>query len=319
MFFIILSLPSSLSLIIAGICYTVYGEAYSHWVKGKVDLENEDQRIVEFFGREVFISTPNNYLLRSDEGKLVELDSGTHSYDFSFQLPQELPGSFEAFYGHIRYNVEAFIDAPWDGKKELKLEFTVASNVNLNELPEVKIPCKSEEVTSFCYWCLCTSDPLNLTVTLPYAGFVPGQNIPMTIDIDNKTTVEILWTKITFTRKVEFTCDSPKLKTKTELNKILEVLIEGASELSTKRIQKELPLPHVLTSSTLELCKIIKISYDLRVEFETSGCHCNPFFDIPITIGVIPLDIEAFPFSFTEATAPTLRKLAKIHLFMWLA
>ena len=157
----------------------------------------DDKRFVEFSGRDILISTPKKYLLGRDGGQLIRLENGLHSYDFSFQLPEKLPDSFEMFRGHIRYSVQVTLDAPWEGQKQFSREFNVASNVNLNDLPEVKIPCKSEEVETFCCFCICIDpDPLLTTVTLPYTGFVPGQNIPITIDFENKSEVEVLWTTI---------------------------------------------------------------------------------------------------------------------------
>jgi hypothetical protein len=40
-----------------------------------------------------------------------------------------------------------------------------------------------------CFWC--KSGPLTLVTHLPARGYVPGQSIPMTIEVDNASNVNI--------------------------------------------------------------------------------------------------------------------------------
>lgn len=292
---------------------------YSHWTKAKVE-DDKDQRLIEYSGRDILVSSPKHYVLGREGGNLIKLDSGTHTYDFTFQLPDKLPASFEASLGHIRYHVEVLIEAPFPIPKEFQHQFTVVADVNLNDLPEVKVPCKCEEVQTFCccYGCLCCifcpTDPLTVSVALPYAGFCKGQNIPVVIDFDNQSDIEVLWTKVNLNRITQFTFNTPKLKTKTETEKVLEVLLEGVPENGTKRIEKNIPLPQVLMCSTLDQCKTIQISYELIFEFEARGMHMNIYMTIPVTIGTIPLDIEP-SICFEEASAPAMDSR---KLLLWL-
>lgn len=53
---------------------------------------------------------------------------------------------------------------------------------------------------TFC--CLfCASPPLTVDVRAPVSGYCPGQKIPITIDIENKSNVQLHLVKI-FLRKV---------------------------------------------------------------------------------------------------------------------
>lgn len=79
--------------------------------------------------------------------------------------------------------------------KKFKEKFTINCIDNLNQQPELAIPSKSEEIRSFC--CLfCKSGPFKMTVTIPMSGFAPGQNIPVTVAVNNKSKIDCERTNI---------------------------------------------------------------------------------------------------------------------------
>ena len=67
------------------------------------------------------------------------LAAGRYQYPFQFQLPHQLPSSFEGQYGRVRYSVKAVIDKPWKFDHEVKRPFTVISNVDLNLMPNAAV------------------------------------------------------------------------------------------------------------------------------------------------------------------------------------
>ena len=67
------------------------------------------------------------------------LPVGHNGFQFSFQLPQEIPSSFESEFGNIRYKVLVTVIKQFGPKVELEKSFTVLSPVNLNLLPEAKV------------------------------------------------------------------------------------------------------------------------------------------------------------------------------------
>ena len=58
---------------------------------------------------------------------------GTHMHEFSFQLPQALPSSFEGAHGYVRYWAKATMDRPWKFDHDTKTAFTVISHLDLND------------------------------------------------------------------------------------------------------------------------------------------------------------------------------------------
>ncbi|XP_078051486.1 arrestin domain-containing protein 3-like, partial [Augochlora pura] len=116
-------------------------------------------------------------ILDSFEPKsIIELKQGYHRYPFEFQLPRNIPSSFENVSGHIRYTVKAVIKRPWKFDHECKAAFTVVSTLDLNANRDKCIGINDEVQKKF-YSCCCKYGSMNITIRLPSTGFVPGQLI----------------------------------------------------------------------------------------------------------------------------------------------
>lgn len=154
--------------------------------------------------RDVYMNL-KSYLFGSEMADAINMPSGIHKFNFECPLPANLPESFEATkYGRIRYHAEAGLDLPLGHLahyEEFKLPLIVARVDDLNESPELKFPTESEQIEHSCFFC-CASEPIIMTVRLPYTGFVPGQNIDIKISYNNKSDVDIDSTKINLGRIV---------------------------------------------------------------------------------------------------------------------
>lgn len=192
----------------AALSFVIHGRAKCHWTEseqrtvGHGDNRRTETHDVHYEGKNVYLHT-KSLLFGNTGGQPIELPSGIHRYNFQFPLPALIPASFEGSHGNIRYRVEAELDVPWGFDKEFKLQFTVARKDDLNFQPELKIPIRSEDIKKFCCWC-CESDPLITTITLPFGGFVPGQDIPVMINYVNKSDVEVERTRIYLQRITKF-------------------------------------------------------------------------------------------------------------------
>lgn len=158
--------------------------------------------MVYYSGKEIYFST-KTYLVGTDDASIVRLPRGVHRYNFTCHLPFLLPESFEASHGFIRYEVEVILEIPWKVDKKFKRQFTVVRHDDLNHNPQLKLPCHSEEIKHFCCW-LFESEPLIMTVTLPYSGYAPGQVLHVTVNYFNKSKVEVRRTKISLKRIIRY-------------------------------------------------------------------------------------------------------------------
>lgn len=155
--------------------------------------------MVHFAGKDLYLNT-KSYLLGSSDGETIEtLARGTHKFEFSFQLPSELPASFETSHGHINYHIETGLDSPWGFDEKFKTEFTVVRCDDLNLSPELVLQTESEEIKNFCRL-FCKSKPLVMTVSLPQTGYVPGETIKVSIKYVNHSQVDVHSTRIDLLR-----------------------------------------------------------------------------------------------------------------------
>jgi hypothetical protein len=161
-----------------------------------------DMQSVHYHSEEVYLNT-KTYLMGFQGKQAEQIPAGTHRFTFEALLPDNIPASFKGSYGKIEYNVEACLDVPWRFDKKYKVIFIVGGNDNLNEQPDLKIPMENEKFTRFC--CLfCKSDPLTVTVTIPRGGFIPDEEIPVTINYVNTSDVKVDRTKIELKQIVNF-------------------------------------------------------------------------------------------------------------------
>lgn len=99
--------------------------------------------------------------------------------------------------------MEVVLDHPLSVDTQLKLDFTVVRNDDLNVRPELKVPCVREEIKTFKSF-FRKSDEFNMIVTIPQSGYVPGQNIPVTINYINKSSVKVERTKICLKKIIRY-------------------------------------------------------------------------------------------------------------------
>lgn len=292
----------NLTLLRLGLCFVVYGAAKCHWTEthsttsGSGRSRTTRTNTVHYKGKDVYLNT-RTYLFGRDGGDSIEIASGTYKYDFAVQLPPQLPFSFEGAHGSIRYYVEACLDIPWDFDEEIKKPFTVVRIDDLNLNRELKVPVNCEDVKTFC--CLfCESEPLVMNATIPCTGFIPGQNILIKVKYVNKSDQDIDHTRFSLKRIIHFNSTSPRSKTRTDSDKMAEVFGPGIRPGATISFDKILNVPQIAVNSNNLLCNVVQIYYQLTIEASVPGCHGNIEFNIPITIGTIPLDLAP------AATAP---------------
>ncbi|CAG2057359.1 unnamed protein product [Timema podura] len=118
------------------------------------------------------------------------LPAGDHSFLFTFSIPSNLPSSFEGSFGYIRYTIKATLDRPWKFNQDTKVALTVLAYRDLNMYPQLRTPLILGNTKTICCWC-CQSAPMAITARVPFTGVVPGQDVPLIVELDNPTSVDI--------------------------------------------------------------------------------------------------------------------------------
>ncbi|XP_011696571.1 PREDICTED: arrestin domain-containing protein 2 isoform X2 [Wasmannia auropunctata] len=281
---------------IRGIRVKVKGEANTHWATDKQEMDEKGQyrdETVTVTGHEEYFDK-EYYLVGSASGGEIEIQSGEHKFPFTCSLPTNLPSSFESDFGHVRYTVKATLDRPWKFDHDAKSPFTVIAPLDLNREPRAAESVQQEMSKTFC--CLwCSTPPLSVNFSLPVRGYVPGQSMPIKINIENLSNIVVNTVKLVLCKIVTFHATTPRRETKTEEIVVTEISRGPVVAGGTADYEQRLGIPP-LPPSNLANCRIIDLEYNLKVEAcVAEWYHENLSANTLIFVGTVPLAVYHVP------------------------
>ncbi|XP_035725454.1 arrestin domain-containing protein 17-like [Vespa mandarinia] len=278
------------------------GEAHVHWSTGS---ENDSTLTGDHTASEKYFSIEQSLLNRSTEIVRTELPEGQSEYYFSFQLPQNIPCSFEHKIGYIRYTAKAIVDIPWRLNWWTKSAFTVVTPFDLNPVSHQCVGINEETMKDFSFCCF-DKGSINVQIKIPSLGYVPGQFI-MTEVISDVKSSNINVTKISTKLEEEIIFHAQSFTEKAEI--LVQKNHEDGPIGKHHQTNLKLYIPP-LPPSNLEHCGIIELKYCLRVKVHVNGMHTKIDKKYPILIGTIPLFSSPYTswtqVDDTQPTAPTI-------------
>lgn len=281
---------SELLLTINGVGKTKFADRESGSkgvLKGKERYLNSELVLYQPLGLRIQIISrmAMNHHIISD--KLAEVPAGTYSHGFACQLPDTLPASFEGKFGNIRYWLKATLERPWRQAKNYTFHFQVVRQLDLNY--EVLLPVRSELTKSLGCWPCVPSGMLYASVELSTSGFVPGQFIPVVIQVNNKGNNKMTRIVTMLVQKAIYSAKRPFVYQKVDRTIVCKNVTPGirlpeGGVLAAENLQ----VPWVLPSSCYSF--VVQIAYEVAVEFQFDTCffNANQTVRVPVTIGVIP-------------------------------
>ena len=94
-----------------------------------------------------------------DEGRV--LVAGNHGFQFDYTLPRDLPSSYDARWGSVKYSVKATLSRPGRFDIERDTELTVSAHVDLNDDADLAVSSSSSVPCGLVYCharlCVCLS------------------------------------------------------------------------------------------------------------------------------------------------------------------
>lgn len=256
----------------SGISVTLLGESKTSWVNKMSDKIFESTET--YINERIDIT----YLDDVSDGEL--LPEGVHSMPFSFQLPTNLPSTYEGDYGYVRYKVCACIKLSPDNVcmipalqslKELTSDksLTVLGLVDVRDL--VKTPesgiCREDSFETVGCWC--ARGTIEASISVQRAGYIVGKPLPVNIKVTNRSGSKkmmnlLLLQEAHFQSKsrYESVCDT-KILTRVVESVSLETL-ENHKTIS-KQISVDIPFD--LTPTSVLRNSLISISYKFKLEF----------------------------------------------------
>ncbi|XP_033167103.1 arrestin domain-containing protein 17 [Drosophila mauritiana] len=272
--------------LVKAITLNISGYAETRWIERVTT--NRRRRRRTFYGREDYIAS-KTFLVGSNLSSQVSIEAGIHTYNFVCLIPSECPSSFEGSHGRVRYMANVTLVRPWKFDQSYTRCFTVLKVMDLNfDSPLLRVPAHSETSKTYCCW-PCKSDPLALQLTVPQTGFVPGQNVPLSVLVTNDSHIPVEQLLISFVMLVTYHSKPPSMPNTTSERLVVNTFNGDAVQRNCKKLfSYEIRVP-ATPPTCFNLCGIIQIAYQVEVEAKVKGCHNNETVTIPVTIGSVPL------------------------------
>ncbi|KFB40712.1 AGAP001891-PA-like protein [Anopheles sinensis] len=266
----------------------IIGLSHVQWSEKRGQGRN--RHTVTFYGKRDHLASVKVLVAKQQDGSPTELPAGEHIYEFALDLPSHLPTSFEGSLGHCRYTAQVVMDRPWKFNLTYKVGFTVVHPVDLNTAsPSIRMPACMEDARVFCcgWW---RTKPLFVRVTVPYTGFVPGQAIPLRIELNNQSDRVVEGVNMKLLQEITYTVEHPRTKTRKERHTLVKHIGDGVAGEQQNAYDQRLVVPTVAPSCTGN--NLISVAYRLHLTVRVSGCGSDPVLDIPLIIGTTPLTLQ---------------------------
>ena len=257
------------------------GKSYCHWTSGTGDNKKSHTNQEEHFKHKIVLLTS---LSTSDD---MSLGPGEFSYPFIFQLPCNLPPTFESsrHTGYVQYSLKIAFNVNSGLKSDIKAKIpfkVIGTPIDLNQTPRLLEPADAVTEKFLCCLC-CRSGPISLRCQINKQAFYIGEPIIFSVELDNKATDREL-------RKVEATLSKEVMMISSsswkgrhnfpESSVLLTQSVQPGAEESWHNVRFNIPTNIV---PTFENCKCIHVTYAFVVEVDIPNAIDTKVV-LPITI-----------------------------------
>lgn len=254
--------------------------------------KNDNGKTESFKAQESYLQNVA-FIFGSEDADPTEIGPGFHTFSFSNALPSNIPSSYDSKHGKVSYKVEAVFIIPWKLiNLKAKADVKVITQIDLNLDPSLKMPYYSEFSKRLRHWFILSKE-LQIKVGIPYSGYIPGHQVKIIFDVNNRSNVNVNKMTIELVQVIKLTSQKPSERTKTERKVILEAFALGTNKRSINQFESDIMIPANLVP--VKHSNVISLSYEIEITVNISSfVHKNPKFVIPIEIGTVPLTFDRF-------------------------
>ncbi|XP_076465854.1 arrestin domain-containing protein 3-like isoform X2 [Babylonia areolata] len=219
------------------------------------------------------------------------MEQGHHEFPFTFNLPANVPSSYECPSGSVRYCVKAKLELGWADSLSVRKYFVVFKPLDLNDHNQAR--CSEEQEVERPICCLpCTTNNMAVRVSIPKRGYVPGESIHVQWEMRNVWIRKIYFTieEVSFCRASDVTVEaSETLKTHVPVGQEPADGESNASSSNMARFGQETITVPVAVPSGLDNCRIIDLEHRLVLHVVSLSPACSVDIPLNIMIGTTPL------------------------------
>ena len=244
--------------------------------KGRTSTRTDYHHVPFYTGKVVFAQPQPGQ-------KQLILNHGQYSWPFEICLGDYLPPTINApaSYPHVRYYLQVVIDKPWYKPNTRETRYlTVYPRVNLLQNPQCLVP------TIFGNH---NRKDIILKGTLNKLGYVPGESISISLEIENPRKVLVKRLELIMLQSYYIGRNQRVTSFfRVILPNILERIDEQIRETFVLTIPSQPIPPSYQFQGGIQRPAIANIHYFFRLEVKVQGIFADFSVDIPITIGTEP-------------------------------
>lgn len=219
-------------------------------------------------------SATKNYLTGetiawSSENGTNEIPAGTSFIAFRFDLPVDCPPSYKGSHGWIRYSISVKLDRPGMFNNKSYASFSVAPQYDVMTNPTAMTPIIG--TVSKTTGLLSGNRIVKMTINLPKHGYVPGEDIPITVDIDNGSKSSITAIRTKLCQLARFQATQGNSFSRENLSKLCVVEAKNDVNVASNTKNQVLVSMKIPTCIPTFECSIIQVGYYIAVTLETSS------------------------------------------------
>lgn len=258
------------------------------FVKWKTTTFDDDgnEVVVVHTDKEKIIDKDTTLFGDSEDDKKKH-EGGQHEYPFSFELPKDLPSSFEHkgyVKAYVRYYLEAKIERPWSFDHKVVRPLIINGLVDCNkEFYAVGVEGENlKEVGCLC----CSSGTVSMQCRTNRSAFCPGECILLNGKFVNNLDKDLDNVKAKLMQEIRFKAEDGEEQSETiKISKLKGSEMEKEGGTATWENQHFYVPTLPPTMSTKK--NIIQIRYWVEIEIDIPMAF-DPTIHLPITIGTIP-------------------------------
>ncbi|ELU16803.1 hypothetical protein CAPTEDRAFT_225189 [Capitella teleta] len=220
------------------------------------------------------------------------LQPGTHTIPFQHRLPEDLPSSFQGYWGYVRYKSTAMLVRKGSSRYYAKTSeyFSVIRNLDLNlHDPQLRVPVEHSRTKRVqTYFCRSAGD-IQAKFRINKTGFVPGEHIQVHVDVKNNSSLSA---------RVKIRLEELSTYDVTDVN---SKLIQTCRQMPIKKSGPILSGEHfewddatikvpTTPPTGLEGCDFINVKHTILFKVSMKGSGSSPIlFEQDLVIGTVPL------------------------------
>ncbi|XP_073819342.1 arrestin domain-containing protein 17 [Musca autumnalis] len=288
----VFNVNGSSAILIKALSIQFAGYAICKWEKEQPKKKKAKSETKQYYvNREDYVFT-KNYLLGSEDANPSTLTPGMYNYSFMVQVPMNAPSSFNGAWGSIVYELQVHADyisnvdclcssiIRVEQLKDLRRWAPTMQNKSENEKRERK-PCLK-------FW----RNPLQVYVSIPQCGYVPGECISVHIKVRNPGHLKLKDITSKLNRIVTYRGSWREKKT-AQTQEITAIACNiysmfGQNSSDIQHLQQLVVPATVPTFEFLE-CKCISVSYEVEVTICAQRKLRSVCAVIPIIVGSVSL------------------------------